>query len=84
MNHANVDLSHISINAFSYFSIKYYFYKKFKSSNKDYLLLIFKFLRMLNISKTHSLKFPKSQNVHYNCGFGNDAESVWTVLKYVF
>ena len=29
---------------------------------------LFKFMRMLNISKAHSLKFPKSPNVHYKHG----------------
>ena len=57
------------------FPLKYYLYRKIQLSNKGYFYLFTSLcIFFLNILKAHTLKFPKSPNVHYKRGFGNRSE----------
>ena len=54
-------LSHVFIHAFSYFSIKFYLYKKFKLSIKDYMLLINTFRCIIIFLRIMILSFQGHQ-----------------------
>ena len=78
---------------FSYFSIKFYVYKKFKLSIKNYLLLIYTFMCMIIVIRIVILSFQSHQNRILSTGLGmawnrdglswKDAECSETE-KYVF
>ena len=61
-------ITHFPLWFFLTFPLVYYLYKKYK---------------FMRISNAHSLKFPKSPNAHYKCGFGNYAELGLTLLDII-
>ena len=75
--HHVLSITHFHSCFFLTFPFKNLFIQK-KLSIKDYLLLIYTFMCMI-IQDTNS-KFPKSQNPHSQCRFGNGVESLRTVL----
>jgi len=63
-------LSHISIHAFLTFPYKFYLYKKFKLSIKDYLLLIYTFMCMIIFLMIIILSFQSHQTRILSAGLG--------------
>ena len=71
-------LSHISIHAFFLtFPFKFYLYKKFKLSIKDYLLLIYTFMCMIIFLRIIIISFQSHQIRIHSAGLGMAWNQEW-------
>ena len=76
-----LSITHFHSCLFLTFPLKYYVFKKFKLSNKDYLLLIHMFMGTIQFWRSFHLSVQSHQMCTF-CAVWNGAESVRTVLIY--